>query len=68
MDTVSYYNNHIPHRYLDTPFKVWLSVNGRHLRYIFEIFLSELEEIKDTEENYIKFSRKIYNNSSRVLC
>ena len=67
MDTISSFNNHIPNRSQDTPFKIWLSSNNRHLRYIFEIFLSELEEINDTEKNFIKFSRKIYSKSSGVL-
>jgi len=68
MDTISDFINHIPHRDAETPFKIWINVNDRHLRYIFEIFLSQLDEIKDTEQNYIKLARKIYENSSRVLC
>ena len=68
MDTISDFNNHIPHRDTETPFKIWINANDRYLRYIFEIFLSELEEIKDTEANYIKFARKIYKMSSRLLC
>jgi hypothetical protein len=67
MDTISSFNNHIPCRSQDTPFKIWLYSNNRHLRCVFEIFLNELEEINDTEKNYIKFCRKVYNKSSGVL-
>lgn len=67
MDTISSYNNHIPHRDVDTSFKIWLNVNERHIRIIFEIFLVELPEIADTRVNYIKFARRIYKKSSGFL-
>ena len=67
MDTISSFNNHIPCTSQDTPFKVWINVHNQDLRCIFEIFLNELQDINDTEKNYIKFCRKVYNKSSGVL-
>ena len=65
MDTVSC--NYLPVPTKKTPFKIWLDKNNVYLRFIFEIFLGELDEIKDTDKNYITFARMIYKKSSRTI-
>lgn len=64
--TISSYNNHIPVRDGKTSFSNWVTQYERHLRVIFEMFLNELPEIEDKEENYIKMAKILYRYSSRV--
>lgn len=64
--TVSSYNNHIPVRDGKTSFPNWVAQYDRHIRFIFEIFMNELPEIEDTNENYIKVAKTLYKYSSRV--
>ena len=64
--TISSYNNHIPKRDVKVAFTTWAKEYERHIRFIFEIFINALPDIKDTPGNYIKLAKILYRYSSRV--
>lgn len=64
--TISSYNNHIPRRDGKVAFTTWVNEYERHIRFIFEIFIISLPDIKDIPENYIRLAKVLYRYSSRV--
>jgi hypothetical protein len=67
MDTISFYNNHIPARDANTPFSIWLKTYDNDIRNIFHMMTQELPEIIVNDKNYLKTATTIYNLSSKAV-